>query len=69
MTEVKLDLDDITLQKLNKVKDEEGNYSVAIGKLLDLYEQYCEERDFELLQRRKMTEIWDNKEDEYWENV
>ena len=69
-TTVRIELD--VLRALNKLKKHQReSYNEVIAELVDLAKNSDEYRSKFLsnIQKAKMKELWDNKEDEVWERV
>ncbi len=69
-----LQIDSETLKELKKTKETpRQTYSEIIRKLIKIYKAAKKENQYDeflhKIQRQKMRELWDNKEDEDWENV
>ncbi|PIN85200.1 MAG: hypothetical protein COV47_03475 [Candidatus Diapherotrites archaeon CG11_big_fil_rev_8_21_14_0_20_37_9] len=61
-----------TVQELKKAKQyERQTYSELIENLLKAYKSHKTQYDQYLheIQKQKMAELWNNKEDEAWDNV
>ena len=71
-TTIQLDKD--IVKELKEIKEyPEQTYSALIEKMIDNFKK-AKERDqydkyLHTIQKKKMKELWDNKEDEEWENV
>ncbi len=69
-----LQIDSETLKELKKTKETpRQTYSEIIRKLIKIYKAAKKENQYDeflhKIQQQKMRELWDNKEDEDWENV
>lgn len=63
-----------TLERLQKDKDySRQTYDELIQKMLDVYEQVKKSNQYDeflhKIQQPKMKELWDNPEDEAWEDA
>lgn len=63
-----------TLEKLKEEKEyPRQTYNNLIQKMIEAYEKIKEEKQLDKFllkaQQPKMKELWDNKEDEAWENA
>ncbi len=63
-----------TLERLQKDKDySRQTYDELIQKILDIYEQVKNNNQYDeflhKIQQPKMKELWDNPEDEEWEDA
>ena len=63
-----------TLERLQKDKDySRQTYDELIQKMLDVYEQVKSNNQYDeflhKIQQPKMKELWDNPEDEAWEDA
>ena len=69
-----LQVDTETLKELKKAKDSSRQtYSELIRKLIRVYKTAKKQNQYDeflhKIQQQKMKELWNNKEDEDWENV
>ena len=68
--QVKQDIMD-RLKELKRYSRE--TYNDLISRLIDFYQSYRKNNQYDeflhRIQQPKMRELWDNKEDEAWENV
>lgn len=73
MNSVKVELDNNVFEKIIKKKKEHESLSNFILNVLNENDKFKEQSELinfvEEIQKQKMIEIWDNKEDEFWENV
>ena len=71
-TTVQLDSD--IVQKLKEAKEyPEQTYNNLIEKMIECFEQAKKRNQYDKylhhIQKQKMKELWDNKEDEAWEDA
>ena len=62
------------VKKLKEVKEyPEQTYNALIEKMVETFKRHKERDQYDkflhTIQKQKMKELWDNKEDEDWENV
>ena len=63
-----------TLELLKEIKDHpRQTYNEVILKMIEVYKQVKSNNQYDeflhKIQQMKMKELWDNKEDEEWENA
>ena len=71
-TTVQLDVS--IVEKLKETKEyPEQTYNNLIEKMIDCFEESKKRNQYDKylhhIQKQKMKELWDNKEDEAWENA
>jgi len=69
-----IQLDQDIVKELKEVKEyPEQTYSALIEKMIDNFKKTKERDQYDkylhMIQKKKMKELWDNKEDEAWEHV
>ncbi len=69
-----LQIERTTLELLKEVKDyPRQTYNELISKMAELYKLYKSNNQYDeflhKIQQIKMKELWDNKEDEEWQNI
>ncbi|MBI4162985.1 MAG: hypothetical protein HY513_04840 [Candidatus Aenigmarchaeota archaeon] len=69
-----IQLDKKVVKELKEIKAyPEQTYSALIEKMIKTFKSVNERNQYDkylyFIQKQKMKEIWDNKEDEAWENV
>ena len=69
-----IQLDKKVVKKLKEVKEyPEQTYNSLIEKLVENFKKIKENDQYDkflyMIQRQKMKELWDNKEDEAWEHA
>ncbi len=62
------------IEMLKKVKESpRQTYNELLKKMINLFLKIKEKNQYDeflhKIQQEKMKELWDNKEDEFWENV
>ena len=74
MTETTIQLDKSLLESLKKNKEyPRQTYSELIKKMIEVFKNIKLKNQYDeflhKVQMKKMKELWDNKEDEAWENA
>ncbi len=69
-----IQLEKETVEHLKEVKEyPEQTYNALIEKMVSVFESIKKNNQYDRflhqIQKQKMKELWDNKEDEEWENV
>lgn len=69
-----IQLEKRVVKELNEVKEyPEQTYNTLIQKMIEAFRNLKEHDQYDkflhVIQKQKMKELWDNKEDEEWENV
>ncbi|HUY01538.1 MAG TPA: hypothetical protein VMV49_18385 [Candidatus Deferrimicrobium sp.] len=69
-----LQIEKKTLKLLKEIKDfPRQTYNELISKMAEMYKQFKSNNQYDeflhKIQQIKMKELWDNKEDEEWENA
>lgn len=69
-----LQIEKKTLELLKEVKDHpRQTYNELISKMIEIYKRFKSNNQYDefihKIQQIKMRELWDNKEDEEWENI
>ncbi|HLD42001.1 MAG TPA: hypothetical protein VJB06_03115 [archaeon] len=62
------------LNELKDIREYPGQtYSALIQKMVEIFKEFKQRNQYDRflhqIQQQKMKELWDNKEDEVWENV
>ncbi len=69
-----IQLEKKVVKELHEVKEyPEQTYNALIEKMIHAFKAIKENNQYDkflhVVQKQKMKELWDNKEDEVWENV
>jgi len=69
-----IQLEKQTVEHLKEIKEyPEQTYNTLIEKMINIFEKIKQNNQYDKflhqIQQQKMKELWDNKEDEDWENV
>ncbi|MBI4163299.1 MAG: hypothetical protein HY512_00435 [Candidatus Aenigmarchaeota archaeon] len=69
-----IQLEKETVEHLKEAKEyQEQTYNALIEKMITVFEMVKKNNQYDRflhqIQKQKMKELWDNKEDEEWENV
>ncbi len=69
-SKVMIPIKEETKKKLDELKkDTNESYDLLLKKLIEFKKKIEENEYFDKIQEEKMKELWDNEEDEVWENV
>lgn len=74
MSKTTIQLDESVVRKLKEAKEyPEQTYNSLIDKMTDLFKKSRDRDQYDKflhhIQKQKMKELWDNKDDEVWEHV
>ncbi len=74
MTQTTIQLDKNVVKKLKEVKEyPEQTYNALIEKMVEAFKKTKERDQYDKflhqIQKQKMKEVWDNKDDEAWEHA
>ncbi len=69
-----IQLDKSVVKKLKEIREyPEQTYNALIEKMVETFRRYKENDQYDKflhqIQKKKMRELWDNKEDEAWEDA